>query len=91
MVASRGVSFPLRQQQQEEEWATTLFCFACLVSSPKKWKNGPPLNKEEVLTLIMARMEVEETFNYDWLVGYFICHFFGFKKMPPILAYFWNI
>jgi hypothetical protein len=90
MVASRGVSFPLRQQQQEEEGATTLFALLVWPPPPKKWKNGPPLNKEEVLTLIMARMEVEETFNYNWSATSF-CHFLGFFKMPPFLAYFWNI
>jgi hypothetical protein len=67
-------------------------CFACLASSPKRWKNGPPLNKDEVLTLIiMARMEVEETFNYNWSATSFAI-FLGFKKkLPPFLAYFWKI
>lgn len=55
-------------------------CFACLASSPKRWKNGPPLNKDEVLTLIMARMEVEETFNYNWSATTSFAIFFGFKK-----------
>jgi hypothetical protein len=66
-------------------------CFACLASSPKRWKNGPPLNKDEVLTLIMARMEVEETFNYNWSATSFAIFLGLKKKLPPFLAYFWKI